>query len=145
MTNPPDPRNRPASGRPPDDPTPDDPTPDGPTPDGLDLAGIRDRLTDRHRQIVALADSTAAARQPVELDQTRVGRLSRMDALQDQAMSLATAQRRAAELKRIEAALARLADGAFGYCASCGEPIAVKRLDLDPTTPICVGCAKKAQ
>ena len=83
----------------------------------------------------------AESQRPVELDQTRVGRLSRMDALQAQAMSIETERRRQIELRRIESALQRIAGGDFGYCVNCGEPIAGKRLDLDPTTPNCLDCA----
>ncbi|MDJ0827177.1 MAG: TraR/DksA family transcriptional regulator [Rhodobacter sp.] len=77
----------------------------------------------------------------VELDQQSVGRLSRMDALQQQAMAKATQARRGQARSRIEAALARIDDGDFGYCAECGEDIAPKRLDLDPAVPTCVNCA----
>ena len=65
-----------------------------------------------------------------------------MDALQEQAMSLETERRRKLELQRIEAALQRIEEGDFGYCLICGEKIEVKRLDLDPTLPTCVACAR---
>ena len=78
----------------------------------------------------------------VVLDQQSVGRLSRMDALQQQAMAKATQGRREAMRLRIAAALARMADDDFGYCTDCGEEIAVKRLELDPTVPTCVSCAR---
>ena len=57
-------------------------------------------------------------------------------------MSLETERRRQLELQRIEAALQRIEEGDFGYCLICGEEIEVKRLDLDPTLPTCVACAK---
>ncbi|MGI9483720.1 MAG: TraR/DksA family transcriptional regulator [Hyphomicrobiales bacterium] len=69
---------------------------------------------------------------PVELDQTSVGRLSRMDALQRQAMAQETERRRHNELLRIEAALKRIEEGEFGYCISTGETIPSARLELDP-------------
>jgi len=78
---------------------------------------------------------------PVELDQTRVGRLSRMDALQGQAMAQETERRRNNELQRIDAALARVDTGDYGYCVICGEEISSKRLALDPSTPLCIDCA----
>lgn len=102
---------------------------------------IRDRLACRRKEIESLADGSTDQRKPVELDQTRVGRLSRMDALQDQAMALETDRRRHAELGRIEAALKRLEDGDYGWCMSCGEQIPAKRLELDPTVALCVDCA----
>ena len=90
------------------------------------------------------SEATAEARKPVELDQTIVGRLSRMDALQVQAMQVETERRRRLELKRIEAALNRIDNGEFGYCAICGEDIEPKRLMHDPTVPACITCAKNA-
>jgi DnaK suppressor protein len=106
-----------------------------------DFAGFRDRLIARRRELLDLMDSGAESRKPVELDQTRVGRLSRMDALQNQAMSLETERRRRLELQRIEASLKRLDKGDYGYCVNCGERIPLRRLELDPTLPTCVECA----
>ena len=77
----------------------------------------------------------------VELDQQSVGRLSRMDALQQQAMARATQTRRGQARHRIEAALARIDDGEFGFCSECGDEIPLRRLELDPTVPTCVSCA----
>ena len=105
------------------------------------LEAARARLLARREELEALAATAAESRRPVELDQSRVGRLSRMDALQDQAMALETERRRDNERRRIEAALRRLAEGEFGYCLGCGEVIEAKRLALDPTAPQCVDCA----
>ena len=80
-------------------------------------------------------------RQTVELDQQSVGRLSRMDALQRQALAQATGRRRNARRNRIHAALLRIEEGEYGYCQGCGEPIAEARLRLDPTLPNCIECA----
>ena len=77
----------------------------------------------------------------VELDQQAVGRLSRMDALQNQAMAKATGARRNAERGRLEAALRRIEEGEYGYCEDCGEDIALGRLRLDPAALKCVECA----
>ncbi len=105
------------------------------------LEAARARLLARREELEALAAAAAESRRPVELDQSRVGRLSRMDALQDQAMALETERRRNIEHRRIEAALGRLAEGEYGYCLGCGEAIEAKRLELDPTAPQCVDCA----
>ncbi len=96
----------------------------------------------------ALADcrtaSTATAddRKPVELDQTAVGRLTRMDAMQRQAMAQATERQRQTQMARLTAALERLDAGDYGYCTSCGEPIPEQRLAIDPAAPTCVGCMR---
>lgn len=80
-------------------------------------------------------------RKPVTLQQDSVGRLSRMDAMQVQAMALATAQRRRAEKLRIEAAMGRLDEGEWGWCVGCGEEIAEQRLAHDPSVARCIKCA----
>ncbi|QFT76540.1 TraR/DksA C4-type zinc finger protein [Erythrobacter sp. THAF29] len=87
---------------------------------------------------------SAEGRAPVTLQQDSVGRLSRMDAMQQQAMAQAQERRRAAERKRIEAALQRLDEGEWGYCVRCGDEIAEKRLEHDPSVASCVNCAAAA-
>jgi len=81
------------------------------------------------------------AEQTVELDQTRVGRLSRMDAMQAQAMSKETGRRRRQKLIQIEAALRRIDENDYGICQECGEDIATARLEADPTVLLCIECA----
>lgn len=93
-------------------------------------------------EVQHLSDATEEGRKPVELDQSMVGRLSRMDALQGQAMQLETERRRGIELQRIGAALSRIEHDEFGYCVTCGEDIEEKRLEYDPATPTCMACAK---
>lgn len=88
-------------------------------------------------------DEQAAA--TVTLDQTRVGRLSRMDALQGQAMSVEMKRRREVEQRRVVLALQRIENDEYGYCARCDEGIAVKRLQLDPAATLCIACATKAE
>ena len=107
----------------------------------IDLKTARARLRERHDELVRLHQSGAEDRAPVELDQTRVGRLSRMDALQVQAMAVATDQRREQELKRIDVALQRIEAGDYGYCITCDEESPAKRLELDPAAVLCVDCA----
>ena len=77
----------------------------------------------------------------VELDQTKVGRLSRMDAVQAQEMSLETNRRREIELQRIATALQRVAQDEYGVCLRCGEDIAKQRLEVDPAATVCIDCA----
>lgn len=110
----------------------------------LDLTDLKDRMLARRNELEELKASHAGDGAPVELDQTRVGRLSRMDALQSQAMAQETERRRAIELTKIEAALSRITEGEFGYCVACGEEIGLKRLELDPTVPLCIDCARSS-
>ncbi|UUX50865.1 TraR/DksA family transcriptional regulator [Nisaea acidiphila] len=110
---------------------------------GFDLEQFRERLLARRAEIRNVMEAASESARPVELDQTRVGRLSRMDALQGQAMAKETERRRSLELQRIATALERIEDEEFGYCVSCGEEIPLKRLDLDPAVTTCVDCAAK--
>ncbi len=107
----------------------------------LDLDAIRQRLEAERAELLALSAGAAEERRPVELDQQSVGRLSRMDALQVQAMAQAVEGRRRGRLQVIEAALKRLETDDFGYCSDCGEDIPAKRLEIDPATMRCVDCA----
>lgn len=93
-------------------------------------------------QLKSASSETADARKPVELDQQSVGRLSRMDAMQNQAMANAVDARRNQRISAIEAALHRIDDGEFGYCEECGDPIPFARLQLDPIFTLCVGCKR---
>lgn len=108
----------------------------------IDAAAISARLLEMKAALAALIREHGHDSDVVELDQTTQGRLSRMDAMQVQAMAREVARRREAELKRIDAALKRVADGDYGYCVSCDEEIQPKRLDFDPSVPNCINCAR---
>lgn len=86
-----------------------------------------------------IADSGDAAG-TVTLDQSKVGRLSRMDALQAQQMAQETARRRQQQLQKIDNALGRLEASDYGHCFKCGDEIAAARLNVDPASTRCVGC-----
>ena len=101
-------------------------------------AVLRARLADLDAEDAAGQQS----QKTVELDQQAVGRLSRMDALQNQAMAQATARRRGAERQRIIAALARVATDEYGYCLTCGDEIAPARLATDPAIALCAACIR---
>ena len=103
---------------------------------------IKDRLLALLAALDAEDDLGSADQGTVQLDQTSVGRLSRMDALQRQAMAQATQRRREAQRLRLAAALQRLEDEEYGYCVECGEEIAPARLAHDPTAPTCISCAR---
>jgi len=93
------------------------------------------------KTLIRAQETGDQAEQTVELDQSRVGRLSRMDAMQAQAMSKETGRLRRQKLLQIEAALQRIKNDEYGYCGECGEEIAAGRLDADPTAVFCIQCA----
>ena len=108
----------------------------------LDLARLREKLLARREELLAEDTMSAEGRAPVTLDQDSVGRLSRIDAMQIQAMALAQARRRKAERGGIDEALRRIDEGEYGYCIKCGEDIAPARLEHSPSVPTCIECAK---
>ena len=90
---------------------------------------------------MSLADNSSAGIETVELDQTKVGRLSRMDAIQIQQMGLASERRRKNELNALDAALKRIELGVYGLCNQCDTEINPKRLEIDPAVTLCIQCA----
>lgn len=107
----------------------------------MTLEEARTKLLEWQEQLAREEASNADSRDTVELQQDSVGRLSRMDALQQQAMAKAQERRRAAERRRIAAALERIDEGEWGYCVNCGEEIAERRLRNDPSVATCINCA----
>lgn len=107
-----------------------------------ELISLKKLLLDRQSELKARNAEGASWRNPVELDQQSVGRLSRMDAMQQQEMAQAEARRRISDLARIEMALIRMAEDEYGWCVECGEPVAYRRLEIDPAAHLCISCAR---
>lgn len=90
-------------------------------------------------ELSASIDASNEESRPVDLDQP-IGRLSRVDAMQQQ--SMVAANRRAAQLRerQVEAALGRIDEGEYGDCQSCGEAVGLRRLEAAPEAPFCLAC-----
>jgi len=108
-------------------------------------SAIREKLLRIQEELTAVAATGEASSQVVELDQAKVGRLSRMDALQAQAMSKASGRRREQKMRLVAQALQRLDSGDYGDCRACDEPIDRKRLQFDPTVTLCIDCARESE
>lgn len=106
----------------------------------IDIEYFRKRLEDRLGELTER--SANGGGEPVELDQSRVGRLSRMDSMQNQAMARHGARLVEQEMTRIRAALKLIEEGDYGYCIRCDEEIAMGRLEFDPSLMVCVHCAE---
>ena len=105
------------------------------------LEFFRDALIAIRTEIEQLNEAGKEAAGTVVLDQSKVGRLSRMDALQAQQIAQETTRRRQVQLQKVQSALRRLDEGEYGYCLICGEEIDPGRLKIDPATTRCIGCA----
>ena len=106
------------------------------------IAQFERAIVGKLADLAAQDDLGAEGQKTVILDQQSVGRLSRMDALQGQAMAQATAARRAQDVAKLISALERIKKGEFGYCLDCGEEVAEARLVLDPAVTLCITCAR---
>ena len=111
--------------------------------DDIDLEYFKKCLEESFEAITAGQERQKEEVAPVELDQALVGRLSRMDAMQQQAMSQAVARLTDMERQRIQSALARMKSGDYGYCVLCDEEIAEGRLRFDSSVLTCISCAKE--
>lgn len=101
------------------------------------LLALKDELE------LLLLESSASSK-AVDLDQP-IGRLSRMDALQQQAMSKANRAAHQQRLVLIEAALLAIRSDRYGECRRCEEPIGFSRLNVRPESPFCLDCQKKSE
>jgi DnaK suppressor protein len=108
-----------------------------------EIEKFRERLLRLKAELGELQATSWEATRPVELDQASVGRLSRMDAMQVQAMAQESARRRQRRLIGIEGALRRIASGDYGFCFVCGEEIDARRLAADPTITRCLACMEE--
>lgn len=88
----------------------------------LEMEGVKIRLKNLMAELLALSESSSEARDTVALDQTSMGRLSRMDALQSQVMAKAGEERRQLALRQIAATFDRIERGVYGECIECGTP-----------------------
>jgi DnaK suppressor protein len=117
-----------------------EPPPDDAPLSDAELEGFEAQLRALHAELRGqLADSEHGSK-PVELDQQAVGRLSRLDAMQQQQMIAATRRLATMRLGLVAGALGRIADGAYGDCHRCEEPISRKRLRARPESAACLAC-----
>ena len=101
---------------------------------------ITDSKIKLEKQLIINKDSAGV----VKLDQTVVGRVSRMDAIQQQSMVVSTRQIAQLKLKKVQAALNSIANDDYGYCRQCDEPIGFLRLTAQPEANLCFLCQDKA-
>ena len=106
------------------------------------IAFFREQLETLRVEVNEYLESSQDASEAVQLD-TSIGRLSRMDAMQDQQMALELRRRKENQLLRIQDAMDRMNQGTYGLCLSCKEPIADDRLEFAPDAVVCVKCSSR--
>ena len=101
---------------------------------------LKDSLTAWKQDLESHLKNVATDSRPVTLDQQSVGRVSRIDAIQQQQMARANQEQATQNLKRVELALQRITSGDYGICLHCDEPIAIDRLRAQPFASFCIEC-----
>ncbi|MEZ4270980.1 MAG: TraR/DksA C4-type zinc finger protein [Myxococcota bacterium] len=101
---------------------------------------LYEQLIAARNMLVSVMEEAADSTRPVELDQSAVGRLSRMDAIQGQQMAKASLRNHAVRLKLVAQALRTFDGGDYGMCRRCEEPIGFQRLQACPEAPFCLNC-----
>lgn len=109
------------------------------------LDALHRALADRRQSLNRYLASEQKAAEPVTLDQQSVGRVSRIDAIQQQQMAIASREQAQQTLSMIESALARMAEGEYGLCLQCAETIRFERLQVQPFATLCIDCQSKAE
>ncbi len=109
------------------------------------LESLRLRLLAEQKQTIEAMQQARQSAAPVELDQSSIGRVSRIDAIQQQALAQGLLQRLDIRRRKIEAALTRFDSGTYGMCCACQGNIEPERLSADPTVVFCLECAAERQ
>lgn len=115
---------------------------DGLSPSALDA--LEQRLRGLKVETERLLASTQEGARPVDLDQP-IGRLSRMEAIQQQQMTRAARSRAHVRLRQIQAALELIKQGDYGYCRVCDDPIDRARLHAKPESLLCMTCQEASE
>jgi DnaK suppressor protein len=111
----------------------------------LQISNLRLQLVSQQQALqIQLVESDDASR-PVTLDQQSVGRVSRIDAIQQQQMASANRDQTIALLQQVDLALKRIESDEYGLCLMCDEPIARPRLQTQPHTANCIDCQTKQE
>jgi DnaK suppressor protein len=103
------------------------------------IADRREALERLEAELEELLEATRDGTRPVELDEP-IGRLTRMDAIQQQSVSAANRRSAALRLRQVLQALELIGRGDYGFCLRCEDPIGYPRLAARPESPYCLDC-----
>jgi DnaK suppressor protein len=109
------------------------------------LQKFKHLLEQQRDALVASQKLAQHSTEPVELDQSAIGRVSRIDAMQSQSMAIEASRLRQQQLRKISTALSLIESGDYGYCMNCDNEIDLRKLEIDPASSLCVPCASKQE
>ena len=105
----------------------------------VQLESLKHQLVALEEELSAALVETLEGTRPVDLDEP-IGRLSRMDAMQQQSMAAANRRNLEVRQQQVKAALVAMANDEYGWCRRCEEEIAFPRLEVRPESPLCIDC-----
>ena len=97
---------------------------------------ISKRINSIEEQIIELKELT----KPIEPD-CAIGRVSRMDAINNQSINTNALQKKLIQREGLVAALDNMNQSSFGVCIRCGKNIPMGRILLMPESRRCVACS----
>ncbi len=103
---------------------------------------VRSQLLERRQELKHLSENFTETLEAITLDEQILGHISRMDAMHHKALAEANERQRKFEIRRIDTALRRIEEDEYGYCGACGDEIAERRLEVNPSALFCMKCAK---
>jgi len=101
-------------------------------------AEVEKRIEETRNSIETLREQTAPVPPSVA-----IGRLTRMDAIQQKSMAESNLKTAEATISNLKKVLARIEEPDFGVCAVCGNDMPIQRILAVPDAKICVPCASK--
>ncbi len=111
----------------------------------VEMSNFKQQLESQQETLQIQLQQSDDNTKPVTLDQQSVGRVSRIDAIQQQQMASANRDHTIALLQEVGAALKRIESDEYGLCQICDEPIALPRLQAQPHTANCISCQSKQE
>ena len=109
--------------------------------DDKQLQAVKEKIESEIAKTTATIADYRSMVQPVSPDNA-IGRVSRMDAINNKAVAEAALRQAEDKLMRLQIMLTKVAEPNFGKCARCGSPIPLARLLLMPQSNFCVNCAR---
>ena len=97
---------------------------------------IRKRLIKIEGHIIELRELS----KPIEPD-CAIGRVSRMDAINNQSINQASLEKKLIQQNGLQAALENINQDDFGKCLNCGAEIQMGRILIMPESRKCVNCS----
>ncbi len=111
---------------------------------GAERRVLEERLRALREELAEALEGAGEASKPVDLDEP-IGRVSRIDAIQQQQMARAGREGLVLRAKQVQAALLRIEAGTYGECLACEEPVGFARLSARPETPFCIACQARRE